>query len=108
MKHLGRDAAFSYYTVPQGADPTTWGYWPTGAMNRGSYGNGVIETTGYNARLQVSSIGDAKGSTTLFSKSYGYYDSAGANNGDILSIADNLSAIRNQTYSYDSLNRVIS
>lgn len=99
---------FSYYTVPQGADPTTWGYWPTGAMNRGTYGNGVIETTGYNIRLQVSSIADAKGSTTFFSKSYGYYDSAGRDNGDILSIADTLSATRNQTYSYDSLNRVIS
>jgi RHS repeat-associated protein len=99
---------FSYYTVPQGADPTTWGYWPTGAMNRGTYGNGVIETTGYNKRLQVSSIADAKGSTTFFSKSYGYYDSAGHDNGDILSIADTLSGTRNQTYSYDSLNRVIS
>ncbi len=106
---------FSYYTVPQGGDPTTWGYWPTGAMNRGTYGNGVIETTGFNNRLQVSSICDSKLNSTcdptsgaLFGKNYGYYDSAGHNNGNILSIVDTLSATRNQSYTYDTLNRVIS
>ena len=95
-----------YYTVPQGTSPSNWGYWPTGAMNRGTYGNGVIETTGYNNRMQVSSIADAKGATNLFSKTYNYADSSGNNNGNILSIADVLSSTRNQTFSYDSLNRI--
>ena len=75
-------------------------------MNRGTYGNSVIETTGYNNRLQVSSIADSFGSTTLFSKIYGYADSTGHNNGNILSIGDTLSSTRNQTFTYDSLNRI--
>lgn len=99
--------AFSYYTVPQSQDPNTWGYWPTGAMNRGTYHSGVIETTGYNNRLQVSSIVDGfNGSTALFSKLYAYSDSSGHNNGNIISITDTVSSARTQTFSYDPLNRI--
>jgi RHS repeat-associated protein len=97
-----------YYTVPQSTSPSAWGYWPSGAMNRGTFGNGVIETTTYNNRLQTSSIAEARGATTLFSKSYGFYDGSGHNNGDILSITDGLSSTQNQTYTYDSLNRILS
>jgi YD repeat-containing protein len=76
-------------------------------MNRGTFHNGVIETTAYNNRLQVSSIIDGfNGGTTLFSKSYGYSDRSGHNNGNILSINDVLSSARNQTFSYDPLNRL--
>lgn len=94
-----------YYTVPQTTFPSTWGYWPTGAMNRGTFSNGVVETIGYNNRLQVSSMVDATSTATLFSKTYSY---GSANNGTILSIGDGLSNAKNQTYSYDSLNRVAS
>jgi YD repeat-containing protein len=99
---------FNYYAVPQTQSPSSWGYWPTGEMNRGTYGNGVIETTGYNSRMEMSFIADAKGSTTLFSKTYGLYDSAGDNNGNVLSITDGLNAANNQAYTYDSLNRLLT
>jgi RHS repeat-associated protein len=104
----GTAVNFNYYTVPQSTAAANWGYFPTGAMNRGIYGNGVIETTGYNNRLQVSSIVDNLNSTTLFSKTYGYVDAVGHNNGNILSIADTLSASRNQTFTYDALNRIVT
>jgi RHS repeat-associated protein len=97
-----------YYTVPQSTLPTAWGYWPTGAMNRGTFGNGVIETTGYSSRLQMNGISDVHGANTLLSKSYGLYDLANNNNGNILSIADQLNSTHNQTYNYDSLNRIVS
>src|SRR5215831_1221666 len=97
----------NYYAVPQTQSPSSWGYWPTGAMNRGTYGNGVVETTGYNNRLQISSIADV-GSATLFSKTFVLYDAAGLNNGDILSITDAVQSAHTQSFSYDSLNRVVS
>jgi RHS repeat-associated protein len=84
-------------------------------MNRGTFGNGVIENDGYNNRLQVSSICDVKGlstcgsdSSTLFRKSFGYLDGAGHNNGDILSILDPQNAAKDQNFSYDSLNRIVT
>jgi hypothetical protein len=49
----------------------------TDKMTRGTYGNGYIETTGYNNRMQVASISEAKGATTLLNKTFGYYDAAG-------------------------------
>jgi RHS repeat-associated protein len=101
--------AFSYYTVPQSQAAASWGYWPTGAMNRGTYHNGMIETTGYSNRLQASSISDGlSGSTPIFSKIYGYSDGDGHNNGNILSITDTLNSARNQTFSYDPLNRILT
>jgi RHS repeat-associated protein len=75
-------------------------------MNHGNYGNGVLRTIAFNNRLQVSSISDAKGTTTLFSKGFGYSDSAGHNNGNISSITDILSSTHNETFSYDALNRL--
>jgi RHS repeat-associated protein len=97
-----------YYTVPQAQSSTSWGYWPSGAMNRGTFGNGVVETTGYGPRLLISSIADVKGTQTLLSKTYGFYDGSNHNNGDILSINDVLNSAKNQTYGYDALNRLLT
>lgn len=102
----GTQVNLPYYTVPQSTQASAWGYLPTGTMNRGNYGNGLIETVGYNNRLQVGSITDIKGATTLFSKSYDYYDASGHNNGNVLTITDGLSSAKNQTYTYDQLNRI--
>ena len=104
----GTAVNFNYYTVPQSTAAANWGYWPIGAMNRGTFGNTVVETTGYNNRLQVSSIADSIGGTAFFSKSYGFVDAFGHNNGKILSIADTLSTTRNQSFTYDSLNRILT
>jgi RHS repeat-associated protein len=97
-----------YYTVPQTQSPTSWGYWPSGAMNRGTFGNEVVETRGYGSRLMISSIADTKGTQTLLSKTYGLYDASNHSNGNILSINDGLNNAKNQTYTYDSLNRLLS
>lgn len=104
----GTAESVNYYTVPQTTLPATWGYFPTGAMNRGNYGNGLLETTGYNNRLQIGSIADVKGAATLLNKSYGYYDSAGRNNGNVLTITDSLNAAKNQAFTYDALNRLLT
>jgi RHS repeat-associated protein len=104
----GTSVNFNYYTVPQSTSATAWGYFPTGAMNRGTYGNGVVETTGYNNRLQISSIADALGGAAFFSKNYAYADGSGHNNGNILTITDTLNGAKTQTFSYDSLNRILT
>ena len=41
----GTNVNYNYYSVPQSALAANWGYWPSGVMNRGTYGNSVIETT---------------------------------------------------------------
>jgi RHS repeat-associated protein len=104
----GTAVNFNYYTVPQSLSAANWGYFPTGAMNRGTYGNGVIETTGYNNRLQVSSIADSISGTAFFSKAYGFADVAFHNNGNIVTITDTLNAAKTQTFTYDSLNRIVT
>ena len=102
----GVGESYPYYTVPQTTSPLSWGYWPTGAMNRGTFGNGVVETTEFNNRLEMSSITDVHGAQTLFDKTYGYYDSSNRNSGNVLTITDGLDSSKNQTYTYDSLNRI--
>jgi RHS repeat-associated protein len=99
---------YSYYAAAQGSpnDASSWGYWPTGAMRLGNFGNGASELSGYNSRLQMNSIAVSIGANTLFSKSYNLYDSAGHNNGNVLGITDLLNSAKNQTYSYDALNRI--
>jgi RHS repeat-associated protein len=104
----GTAVNFNYYTVPQSTSAANWGYSPGGAMNRGTYGNGAIETTGYNNRLQVSSIADTLGGSAFFSKNYVYADGSGHNNGNIVTITDTLNAAKTQTFSYDSLNRILT
>lgn len=96
----------NYYTVPQTTSPATWGYMPTGTMTRDNYGNGLAETLGFNPRLQINAITDVNGATTLFSKSYGFYDASNHNNGNILTITDGLNSAKNQTFTYDQLNRL--
>src|SRR5262249_35603874 len=59
----GNPVNVPYYTVPQTTASNAWGYWPSGLMNRGNFGNGVTETTTFNNRLQISSIIDSKGAT---------------------------------------------
>lgn len=97
-----------YYSVPQSQLAANWGYWPSGGINRAIYGNGVVETTGSNSRLQMSSISELLGTTTLFNKSYSFYDSGGHDNGNIMGITDLLNSAKNQTYGYDSWNRILN
>src|SRR6185437_9489316 len=72
---------FAYYNVPPGTGASTWGYWPTGAMRTGVFGNGVQQTLGINPRQQLNSITQATTGQTLLSKTFNLYDSATHNNG---------------------------
>ncbi|MCU1285654.1 MAG: repeat-associated core domain protein [Acidobacteriales bacterium] len=96
---------YAYYTVPQGATSTTWGYFPSGAANQFSLGNGVSESFSANRRLQMNQITASNASQTLLSKTYGF---GTANNGNIQTITDNLSGGRTQTYAYDNMSRLAS
>jgi RHS repeat-associated protein len=70
-----------------------------------NYGNGVAASFGYNSRMQLASLAYTKGSSTLFSLSYGYTQNGG-NNGQITSITDNVDNGRTANYSYDVLSRL--
>jgi RHS repeat-associated protein len=101
----GTNVNYAYYTVPQGTTSSTWGYFPTGASNQFSYGNGVSESISANRRLQMNQITASNASQTLLSKTYGF---GSANNGNIQTITDNLSSGRTQTFAYDKMNRLTS
>jgi RHS repeat-associated protein len=61
----------------------------------------------YNNRLQPSVISATLNSNTIQSLSYGY-GSSGTNNGNVLAITNGMDNSRNQTYTYDNVNRLAS
>lgn len=64
-------------------------------------------TIGYNNRLQVASIAASLGSTNIQNLTYGY-GTGGTDNGNILFITNGMDPThsRDQSYSYDTLNRL--
>lgn len=101
----GTSVNYPYYTVPQSTSSTAWGYFPTGSVNRFSFGPGVSETLSSNNRLMLNQITASTSAQTLLSKTYSFYSS---NNGDITQIADNMNSGRTQNFGYDYLNRLTS
>ncbi|ADV83861.1 RHS repeat domain-containing protein [Terriglobus saanensis] len=91
-------------------------YFPNGAVQSLSYGNGVVEKFGQNNRLQTCTDVVTQGSNTYLNKTYHFQPNAtgacgseSSNNGNIWSIADGTAgALYSQSMSYDSLNRLIS
>jgi YD repeat-containing protein len=81
-------------------------YAPQGAPGTLTLGNGLTETSAYNKRLQPTNQQLASSVLTPFYRSYGFYDANNHNNGNVISIADNLNPGRTQNFSYDSLNRI--
>jgi RHS repeat-associated protein len=83
-------------------------YLPLSRATGWSYGNGAAVSIGYSSdRLQWQSQSFTKGSTTLFSTSYGFTQNGG-NNGQITSSTDSFDSGRSAAYSYDALNRLTS
>jgi len=72
----------------------------------------VQETIGYNNRLQTGTIiqTNTNNSQVLFNKSYSYPDAShgNGNNGNVMSITDNLTSGKTQSFSYDQLNRILN
>jgi RHS repeat-associated protein len=99
---------YPYYTASQAGTPSTWGYNPYGSLRSGTFGNGIVETYGFNNREQLNSITASNSGQTWLSKLYGWYDVNNHNNGIISSITDGISPSRNQFYQYDAVGRVTS
>ena len=81
-------------------------YTPSGAPWTVTLGNGLVETSDYNTRLQPMNQKIASSVLTPFFHSYSFYDPLGKNNGNVTTITDNLAPGRTQTFTYDSLNRI--
>jgi RHS repeat-associated protein len=81
---------------------TSFAYAPHGAASQMTLGNGIVETTQFNSRLQPTQI--QAGSLLTLGFAYGTSN----NNGNVLSqsITRPGVAALNQTYSYDGVNRL--
>jgi RHS repeat-associated protein len=85
------------------------GYGPHGAMTAMTLGNGRVEHTSFNSRLQpvLIGLGTSVTDSSLFRLDYTYGTSN--NNGDVMSQKISVPGISQplvQTYTYDSLNRL--
>jgi len=75
-------------------------YEPFGPITSLSFGNGVVETQGYDGDYRATSIDDV-GLSSIQNLTYGY---DAANN--VLSLADGVTPENTQAFQYDSLNRL--
>ncbi len=107
---------------------TTSSFTPAGAISQMTYGNGLVEASVYNNRLQPTQLrtylpgtgggcGEVCGGggndgpppspdTDILNLSYGYATSAGTNNGNVTSLTSTATQVFMRTYTYDSLNRL--
>jgi YD repeat-containing protein len=73
-----------------------------------TYGNGLIELSAYNNRLQPTQLRtyNPTTSTDVLNLNYGFTNSAGANNGNVVTFNSTATQIFMRTYTYDELNRL--
>lgn len=88
-------------------------YFPNGSPKALNFGNGSVESTTPNSRLETGEISTqitAPGiSEKIFDKQLSYTSSCQtANNGDIVQIIDTLNNNASQAFCYDNLNRIAS
>jgi len=89
-------------------------YGPSGALSSviinayplGNNTNALTESYSYNNRFQMIDASIASSVLTASHVSYSYLDASGNNNGNVSAITDMLSSSRNQSFSYDQLNRL--
>lgn len=83
-------------------------YAPISAFTQMNLGNGLFESRNYNSRLQPAEIKSYYGSgLTRYDFTYGYNDSNGQNNGNLMSWNSTGSDFMfNRSYAYDALNRL--
>ncbi len=80
-------------------------YNAAGESTSRTMGNGVVETFGFNNRLQETSINATLSGTTLMSFSYNYGTSS-TNTGRVLSRTDSVQPEHSINYTYDSVYRL--
>jgi hypothetical protein len=71
-----------------------------------SVGTGITITNSYTNRLQPAVLSAATSSQTIYSRSYGFNYGNG-DNGNAIQIVNNITNARNQTFTYDALNRIM-
>ncbi len=89
-------------------------YWAHGAGRSLTLGNGVVETTAYNGRLQMQALTAARTTPSLLELQYGYQWSGSCNGGRAVCNNGNVASqtIQGggltlvQSYRYDGLNRL--
>ena len=81
---------------------------PAGAVAQMTYGNGLVETSAYNNRLQPTQLRTYNSTTNadILDLSYGFTNSAGANNGNVVSFISTATQVFMRSYTYDELNRL--
>jgi RHS repeat-associated protein len=99
--------SINYVTAP--SSPPM--YSPAGAVANAIHGfvsggfGGITESYTYNNRLEVTSIQATSSAGTPLNLSYSYVS---GNNGNVSQQTNNASSGRTQTYTYDSLNRLLT
>jgi len=68
--------------------------------------SGITLSQTFNNRLQPSTILASSSNGTVLNLAYTFASSTGINNGDLLSITNNLNTSRTQNFTYDELNRL--
>jgi RHS repeat-associated protein len=82
-------------------------YAPSGALTRFVSGGAITNSFSYNKRLQPVFMSASTPSQSVFSIGYDFHLGAG-NNGNVFAILNNRDHNRDQTFTYDALNRLIS
>jgi RHS repeat-associated protein len=77
------------------------------AGNTGGFA-GINVSNSFNARLQPGAFSASVGGNTIFSELYSFIDTNSKNNGNLMSVQNGLDSNRNQTYTYDYLNRLLT
>ena len=79
-------------------------FFPSGAPKSVTLGSGMAESYQFNRRLQPSrDTVNVPGVTTFLDRTYGY---GTQNNGNVMSVADQLNSAYTQNFTYDPLNRL--
>jgi RHS repeat-associated protein len=77
------------------------------AGNTGGFA-GINVNNQFNQRLQPFNFSASYQSNTIFSESYSFVDANSKNNGNLMQMQNGLDSTRNQTYTYDYLNRLLT
>ncbi|MGH9822316.1 MAG: RHS repeat domain-containing protein, partial [Blastocatellia bacterium] len=107
-----KNAGTGVYYAGSGSSPTGIQYSPEGGVAKMPLGNGLIEQTTYNTRLQATLIqlGTASAPSSVLELTYGYNESSGTDNGNVVQqiIKVGAAEVGTQTYGYDGLNRLMT
>ncbi|HEV2416458.1 MAG TPA: RHS repeat-associated core domain-containing protein [Terriglobia bacterium] len=96
----GTPVNYNYLTSAQ--------YAPSGEPASVTLGNGLTENWSYNNRLQPATLTLSSSVLTAMNLAYSFVDANGHNDGSMATITDNLNNGRTQSFTYDSLNRILT